>query len=81
LVYHISGADFGELTPVLIFFSGDGLQHQPGKTPSSFGGAGVEILHLSSAKALLSAASSLLPLVPQTSHSADVVKSFTSHSL
>lgn len=62
-------------------FSGDGLQHQPGKTPSSLGGASVEILHLSPAKALLSAASSLLPLVPQASHSADVVKGFACNPL
>lgn len=66
---------------LLIFPSGDGLQHQPWQAPPPLGGSGAQVLHLPTAEALLPAASSLLPLAPEASYSADVAQGIACHPL
>lgn len=61
--------------------TGTGLQYRFGKAAAPSCGPGVEVLHVSPAEALFSAASSLLPVGPQTTHSADVAQSTSCYPL
>lgn len=70
----------GGQTLVLVS-SGHGLQHRPGEAAAAAGGAGAEVLHVSSAEAQLPGAAALLALGPQAAHTPDVAQSPARHPL
>lgn len=63
----------------LLHHTGDGLQHWFGKAAAPSCGAGVEVLHVSTAKTLFPAAATLLSLGSETTHQTDVAQGVASH--
>lgn len=66
---------------LVLVSSGYGLQHWLGEAAAAAGGAGAEVLHVSSAEAQLPGAAALLALGPQASYTPDVAQSPARHPL